>query len=317
MSCIHPAFRNLFKLPAGDFLSFRVEAFRSYFSIYQNAVNDLREAVTNQNLTQSQKRAYFTDAVGTLTMGLTLMGLSTMGYQALASMLLKDDEEEELGREARGANYILPPWMQGANIVAVDMKKDGTIRFANMSSEDPYDEIFGLIFGRDGISRNDALINIASDFKDPNLAVRLLYNLVEGKDSYGRPILDNEDVGWFHRYIIGPSLTEWSDSYGSYIFKETFLPPNMNYIAREYRKRMKAAAEDPDLELQPLETAAELSTALIFRDPSQDSSSSTTTYKSRTSACLTESYRHKKVNRQHDWIGQESLPIHRKLCHQV
>ena len=266
MSRIHPAFRNLFKLPAGDFLSFRVEAFRSYFSIYKNAVNDLREAVTNQNLTQSQKRAYFTDAVGTLTMGLTLMGLSTMGYQALASMLLKDDEEEELGREARGANYILPPWMQGANIVAVDMKKDGTIRFANMSSEDPYDEIFGLIFGRDGISRNDALINIASDFKDPNLAVRLLYNLVEGKDSYGRPILDNEDVGWFHRYIIGPSLTEWSDSYGSYIFKETFLPPNMNYIAREYRKRMKAAAEDPDLELQPLETAAELSTALIFRD---------------------------------------------------
>jgi predicted DNA-binding protein YlxM (UPF0122 family) len=266
MSRIHPAFRNLFKLPAGDFLSFRVEAFRSYFSIYQNAVNDLREAVTNQNLTQSQKRAYFTDAVGTLTMGLTLMGLSTMGYQALASMLLKDDEEEELGREARGANYILPPWMQGANIVAVDMKKDGTIRFANMSSEDPYDEIFGLIFGRDGISRNDALINIASDFKDPNLAVRLLYNLVEGKDSYGRPILDNEDVGWFHRYIIGPSLTEWSDSYGSYIFKETFLPPNMNYIAREYRKRMKAAAQDPDLELQPLETAAELSTALIFRD---------------------------------------------------
>ena len=156
--------------------------------------------------------------------------------------------------------------MQGSNIVAVGMSKDGKIRFANMSSEDPYDELQGLIYGRNGISRSDQLQSIASDFKDPNLAARLLFNLVDGKDSYGRPILNNEDVGWFHRYIIGPSLTEWSDAYGSYIFKETFIPPNMNYIAREYRKRMDQAKKDPDIELQPLETAAELSTAFIFRD---------------------------------------------------
>jgi len=266
MSRIHPSLRNLFKLPVGDFLSFRVEAFRSFFSIYRNAVADLGEAMTNENLTKSQRDAYLIDGAGTLSMGLVLAGLSTMGYQAIAGMLLKDDDEEELGQQARGANYILPPWMQGSNIVAVSMDKNGKIRFANMSSEDPYDELQGLIYGRDGISRSDMLQSIAADFKDPNLAARLLFNLVDGKDSYGRPILNNEDVGWFHRYIIGPNLTEWSDAYGSYIFKETFIPPNINYIAREYRKRMERAKDDPDLELQPLETAAELSTAVIFRD---------------------------------------------------
>ena len=266
MSRIHPSLRNLFKFPVGDFLSFRVEAFRSFFSIYRNAVSDLSEAMTNENLTKSQREAYMVDGVGTISMGLIMAGLSTMGYQAIAGLLLKDDEEEELGQQARGTNYILPPWMQGSNIVAVGMSKDGKIRFANMSSEDPYDELQGLIYGRNGISRSDQLQSIASDFKDPNLAARLLFNLVDGKDSYGRPILNNEDVGWFHRYIIGPSLTEWSDAYGSYIFKETFIPPNMNYIAREYRKRMDQAKKDPDIELQPLETAAELSTAFIFRD---------------------------------------------------
>lgn len=266
MSRIHPAFRNLFKTPFGDFLSFRVEAFRSFFGIYKNAVADLAEAMTNQNLSKSQRSAYMIDGVGSLSMGLILAGASTMGYQAIANLLLEDDEEEELGQQARGTNYILPPWMQGANIVAVDMNEQGKIRFANISSEDPYDEIQGLIYGREGISRSKTLTNIASDFSDPNLAARLLFNLADGKDSYGRPILNNQDVGWFNRYIIGPSLTEWSDAYGSYIFKETFMPPNVNYIAREYRKRMKEAEENPDVELQPLETAAQLSTAVIFRD---------------------------------------------------
>jgi len=266
MSRIHPSLRNLFKLPVGDFLSFRVEAFRSYFSIYKNAVADLQMAMTNENLTSSQREAYMVDSIGTLSMGMLLAGLSTMGYQAIANMLLEDDEEVELAEQARGTNYILPPWMQGSNIVAIDMDESGKIRFANMSSEDPYDEIQGLIFGREGISRSDQLLSILSDFKDPNLAARLLFNLVDGKDSYGRPILDNEDVSWVNRYIIGPNLTDWSDAYGSYVFKETFIPPNLNYMSREYRKRMSEAEENPDIELQPLETAFQLSSALLFRD---------------------------------------------------
>lgn len=266
MSRINPGFRNLFRLPAGDFLSFRVESFRSYFTILVNAVSDINEGVTNKNLTQSQRRAFLQDGMMALGANLALATASKVLYNLIANSLLEDEDEKELADMARGSMYTLPPWMQGANIHAVNMNKDGTVRFVNMSSEDPYDEIQGLIYGRDGISRSRQLINILSDFKDPNLAARLLFNLVEGKDSYGRPIVDNKDLGWINRYIIGPNMTEWSDALGSYVFKETFIPPNMNYIAKEYRKRIKAGEENPDLEVQPLETALALSTALVFRD---------------------------------------------------
>ena len=67
-------------------------------------------------------------------------------YQAIANMMLEDDEEAELAAQARGTNYILPPWMQGANIVAIDMDENGVIRFANMdSANDVVTEIFSFI----------------------------------------------------------------------------------------------------------------------------------------------------------------------------
>ena len=266
MSRIHPSFRELFKLPMGDFLSFRVEAFRSFYGIYRNAVLDIQEALTNENLSESQKAAFLVDGLKTLSMGVLMSTASIAGYSAALGMLLDDDEERELAEGIRGVNYLLPAWMVGSNIIPVSMDKNGKVSFVNISSEDPYDEMQGLIYGREGISRSDALTSIAQDFYDPNLATRMLFNLVQGKDSYGRPILDNEDVNWFNKWIIGPNLSTWSDAYGSYVFKEVFLPPNFNYIAKEYRKRMKEAEENPDIELQPLETAAQLSSAVIFRD---------------------------------------------------
>lgn len=266
MSRIHPAFRSLFRLPMGDFLSFRVEAFRSFFGIYRNALKDIHEGLSNENLTASQRQAYLVDGLGALSTGLAMASMSAGGYSLALGLMLDDEEERELAEDIRGKNYLLPAWMVGSNIVPVSMEANGKVRFVNISSEDPYDEMQGLIYGRDGISRSDALSSIAKDFTDPNLAGRMLFNLVQGKDSYGRNILDSEDVNWFNKWIIGPNLTDWSDAYGSYVFKEVFLPPNINYIAREYRKRLAEAEKNPDIELQPLKTSAQLSSALVFRD---------------------------------------------------
>lgn len=266
MSRIHPSFRQLFKLPMGDFLSFRVEAFRSFYSIYSNAVKDIREAMTNENLSASQRNAYLLDGVKALSMGIGMASLSTAGYAALVGMLLDDDDERELAEQIRGVNYLLPAWMVGSNILAADMNENGKVRFINISSEDPYDEMQGLIYGRKGVSKNDAMASILKDFTNPNLAMGMLFNLLQGRNSYGQPIVNNQDANWFNRWVVGSTLSDWSSAYGAYVFKETFLPPNVNYIAREYRRRMKQAEENPDIELQPLETAAELSPAVVFRD---------------------------------------------------
>lgn len=266
MSRISPAFRNIMQLPFGDFLSFRLEAFRSFFSIYKNALADINEGVSNNNLTESQRNAFMLDGFRSLSMGAAMSTMSAAGYKFIANQFLDDEEDIELSGDIRGANYVLPPWMVGSNIIPVSMKKDGTVRLINISSEDPYDEMQGLIYGRDGISRSKSLMSIFKDFSDPNLAVRLFTNLIDGKNGYGAPIVRNEDATWFNRWIIGSTLSDWSNAYGSYVFKEMFIPPNINYVAKQVRKRIKEGEENPDAQLDPISTALQLGTSLVFRD---------------------------------------------------
>jgi len=266
MSRISPAFRTIMQLPFGDFLSFRIEAFRSFFSIYKNAIADLNEGISNNNLTESQRNAFMLDGFRSLSMGAAMSTMSAAGYKFIANQFLDDEEDIELSDDIRGTNYVLPPWMVGSNIIPVSMKKDGTVRLVNISSEDPYDEMQGLIYGRDGISRSKSLMSIGNDFTDPNLAVRLITNLIEGKNSYGAPIVRNEDATWFNRWIIGSTLSDWSNAYGSYVFKEMFIPPNINYVAKQVRKRIKEGEENPDAQLDPISTALQLGTSLVFRD---------------------------------------------------
>ena len=106
-----------------------------------------------------------------------MSSMSAAGYKFIANQFLDDEDDVELSNDVRGVNYVLPPWMVGSNIIPVSMNKDGTMRFINISSEDPYDEMQGLIYGRKGISRSQSLISIGRDFTDPNLAVSLLTNL--------------------------------------------------------------------------------------------------------------------------------------------
>jgi len=266
MSRISPAFRQFFALPFGDFLSFRVESFRSFFTIYSNAMNDLREAVTNNNLTSSQRNAYMQDAMGSLAMGVGLATMSSAGYQFIANQFLDDEEEIELAKEAVSTTYTLPPWMAGGSLVPISMKKDGTIRYINISSEDPYAEQLSLIFGREGITRSKSLMNIANGFLEPNMLVSLLTNLRDGKNQYGAPIVKNEDATWFNKYIIGGLNTEWDDAYGAYIFKETFIPPNISYVAKQIRQRIENGKENPDDQLNPILSALQLGTNVVFRD---------------------------------------------------
>jgi hypothetical protein len=274
MSRIHPAFRGVMQSPFGDFLSFRLESFRSFLSVYQNAVSDIREGATNESLTPSQKKAYILDGTKALVTGSAMAGMSAVGYTMMGELVRsltgkEDEDEQELAATARGVNMILPPWMQGANIVPIEMNKNGEIRFVNMSSEDPYDEIQGLIYGRDGINRLTQINEILSDFKDPNMAVKLVFNLAKGENQYGQPIRNSDDLNWFYRHLIPSSYLDWDKTTGTYVLKEVFIPPNIAFIERTLRKRAKeiqeAEKEGRDPELEPL-NALQLGTNIFFRD---------------------------------------------------
>jgi len=256
MSRLHPSFRQISKLPFGDFLSFRLEAFRSYYGIFENAIADINEGINNTNLSASQRQAYMVDGLKSLSALIIQSTMSNIGYIAIAQSFFDDDEEKELAVKMRGVPFLMPDWMKGSNVVPVSMKEDGTIRYVNISSEDPYDEVSSLIFGRDGIARSESLQSLLGNFAEPNISVKLWYNLLEGKDNYGKPIIDNKDATWLAKAL----------GYGWYIGRQYFAPPNIDFIRREIVKRIEARAEDPDIDLRPLETTAQLSQNLVFRD---------------------------------------------------
>ena len=256
MSRLHPSFRQISKLPFGDFLSFRLEAFRSYYGIFENAIADINEGINNTNLSASQRQAYMVDGLKSLSALIIQSTMSNIGYIAIAQSFFDDEEEKELAVKMRGVPFLMPDWMKGSNVVPVSMNEDGTIRYVNISSEDPYDEVSSLIFGRDGIARSESLQSLLGNFAEPNISVKLWYNLLEGKDNYGKPIIDNKDATWLSKAL----------GYGGYIGRQYFAPPNIDFIRREIVKRIEARAEDPEIDLRPLETTAQLSQNLVFRD---------------------------------------------------
>jgi hypothetical protein len=254
MSRIHPAFRVLMKTPLGDFLSFRLEAFRSYFSVFNNAISDINEGINNSNLSTSQRNAYLSEGITAIVTMISLASIQNIGYITAAKSFFDDDEEKELAEQMRGVPFLLPNWMQGSNIVPVSMKADGTIRYINISSEDPYDEVGGLIFGRNGVARSESLTAIAKDFTQPNMLVGLATNVIKGQDSYGKDISDPND----NAFAKAINIT-------GYVGSEIGIPPNIKFIAKKLKEEAKAS-EDPDYELKPLELAFQLSTNTVFRD---------------------------------------------------
>lgn len=254
MSRIHPAFRQLMRTPLGDFLSFRLEAFRSYFSVFNNAVSDINEAISNSNLSTSQRNAYLSEGITALTTAITLASIQNIGYIALAQSFYDDPEERELASQMRGVPFLLPNWMQGSNVIPAVMKADGTIRYINVSSEDPYDEVGGLIFGRNGIARSETLTSIAKDFTSPNMLVSLVVNIQKGQDANGNDISDPNDNAF--AALLNNT---------GYVAKEIAIPPNINFIIKKLKQEAKES-EDPDYELKPLELTAQLATNFVFRD---------------------------------------------------
>lgn len=252
VSRIHPALRSVILSNAllGDFLSFRLEAWRSYTMIYANAIRDISEGMNNSTLSASQRNAYLRDGVRSLAALTAQQAINKTAYMYIGQTLLRsyldddddfDDADKEalvkLGTEVRGVPFVLPPWMRGNNIVCKGMDPDGTFYFYNMTSEDPYDEVVSFVYGRDGMSRAQSLSGIVGDAFDPNMAADLVWNLAEGKNQYGQPITKDDDINWFKKYVFNTDNLEYDNTVGGYVFKQLAVPSNIRYVARNIEQK--------------------------------------------------------------------------------
>jgi len=155
--------------------------------------------------------------------------VSTLGARAvipglLSAMMLGDDDSEL----TEAAKKFRSGWMEGHSLVVSSVDKDGNIRFYDYSMEDPYGEVTDLLINpTDGF---DQLVDIAR----PNMLVKMVMNLFDGKDAWGKDIADEMDA---------KHVKMWK--YLNYTLKSVVAPPFVSSSIRDsYMKQEKGFYEE-------------------------------------------------------------------------
>jgi len=227
-------------LPLGDFVSFELEALRSFgMNIYEGN-KDIVKALKDKSLSKEQKAAHIKAGTARLMGSASIAGLRLSIVAALASAALGDDDEliEDIGA-AR------PNWMEGHSIIPVKISKDGIATVYDYSMEDPYGSFFDLV--RDPGSFPEYVTDLLS----LNMGVTFLTRLAENKDVYGRDIVESYD-----------DLQTKAYKYTEHTLKSLIIPPFASSAYRDERRRAEVEAD----EYSPLDAVARFASRAIIRD---------------------------------------------------
>ena len=227
-------------LPLGDFVSFELEALRSFgMNIYEGN-KDIVKALKDKSLSKEQKAAYIKAGTARLMGSAAIAGLRLSIVAALASAALGDDDEliDDIGA-AR------PNWMEGHSIIPVKISKDGIATVYDYSMEDPYGSFFDLV--RDPGSFPEYVTDLLS----LNMGVTFLTRLAENKDVYGRDIVESYD-----------NLQTKAYKYTEHTLKSLIIPPFVSSAYRDERRRAEAEADQYDR----LDALARFASRAIIRD---------------------------------------------------
>jgi hypothetical protein len=189
------------KVPLGDFLGFKLEAWRSITANIRNAVEDLKKGMNDKSLNDVQRAEYMSAGRRRMMGSIGTLGARAIIPAVLTSLFLGDEDDEI----AEDALAIRPSWMEGHTLIVKDIADDGTVSVYNYSMEDPYGEITDVLTGD--------LTGLA-DFMNPNMFVKLAVHLTEGRDAYGRDLYDKSD----------PMVSKFAKIFG-YTTKSMIIPP--------------------------------------------------------------------------------------------
>ena len=208
--------KTLARIPFGDFISFKLEAYRSIYNNATNALRDIDKARKDDSLSEAQKKAYAKAGYSRLMGTVTTLGARAVVPGLLSAMMLGDDDQEL----AEAAKKLRANWMEGHSLIVSDIDKDGNITFYDYSMEDPYGEVTDLMINpADGFSQ-------LKDSLSPNMVLKMVVNLFEGKDAYGYDIVDQMD----------PIYTKiWK--YMNYTAKSVVYPPFVSSTYRDFIKK--------------------------------------------------------------------------------
>ena len=210
------------QLPLGDFLGFKLESIRSLFTNIRNAAADLKKARTDTSLNEAQKAEY--KAAGQRRMAGSMSVLAMrMAIPLLFAKMALDEEDEELQDDAV---RLRPTWMEGHTLLVKSISDEGVVRVYDYSMEDPYAEVIDMTTGD---------LTIFEDFTKPNMLVKLLTHLSEGKDAYGKDLYEKAD----------PRTLKMAKSLG-YTMKQFVVPPSLSALAK-YKNPSQMAIRDYEI----------------------------------------------------------------------
>ena len=211
-------------LPLGDFVSFELEALRSFGMNITYGAADIAKALKDKELSASQKSAYIKAGAARLSGSAAIAAFRLSIVGALAAAALGDDDEIE-----EDIKNIRPNWMEGHSIIPVNITEDGIATVYDYSMEDPYGSFFDLV--------NDPLSfpEYVKDLLGLNMGVTYLVRLAENKDMYGRDIVESYDGAMTKAY-----------KYTEHTLKSLILPPFLSSAIRDERRRGEIEAEKYD-----------------------------------------------------------------------
>jgi hypothetical protein len=230
----------LARIPAGDFLSFELEALRSFSSNIYNGQQDLMKGMTDESLTKEQKSEYIKAGVRRLVGSASIMGARMAITSVLAAAAMGDDDE--LTDDVKKNR---PNWMEGHSIIPVGVTKDGIATVYDYSMEDPYGSFFDL--ATDPLSFPAYLV----DLLKPNMGITFFMNLAENKDFYGRDIVNSYDS----KLTKGYKRTE-------HTLKSLIVPPFISSAYRDEQKRKEVEAD----KYSELDAVGRFASRAVIRD---------------------------------------------------
>jgi hypothetical protein len=226
--------------PVGDFLSFEIEALRSFGYNIVNGNKDILKGITDTTLSQEQKSEYIKSGVRHLAGAASIYALRVAITTALASAFMGDDDEL-----IDDVKNIRPNWMEGHSIIPVEITKEGIAKVYDYSMEDPYGSFFDLLTFQKSIPE------YLSGLLGPNMGVSYIMSIYNNKDAYGRDIVNSYDDPLTKAY-----------KYTGYSLKSLVVPPFVASTVRDERARMKMEED----KYSPLDAVGRFAARAAIRD---------------------------------------------------
>lgn len=217
-------YTSIAKTPIGDFLSFELEALRSMGENILIGMSDVNKGMKDKELSATQKKAYISSGVKRLSGAATVLGARLAVPAILASLALGDDDDLKESIEA-----LRPNWMEGHSIIPVKIDESGIATVYDYSMEDPYGSFFDLT--TDPSTFPAYITGLAR----PNMGVQFLMNIIEGKDIYGKEIVESYDSNLMK-----------GAKYAGYTLKSLVVPPFIASSVRDEMRRYDKEAEKYD-----------------------------------------------------------------------